>query len=178
MDGLTTSWIVVGARRSVHTRFVMHIEYDGKKNTSSAEVALDVDNTRRFDRCYHPGIALERFEFLEAKSPRDMETPSDIKPLDVIRSLYRQNRPLDIDFLRAYGPGAAYFFPQDKGPIVPTKGDTPKLRLEYSPNPTFYVAVGPVYAVRQLSRTEALDAAHDPRLSPPALGPRHQSYVT
>src|SRR5262249_44277690 len=92
-----------------------------------------------------------------------------IAPTDMIRSLYFQNRPLNIDFLRFRGPGSAYFFAANKCPLLPTSGDAP-VRLEYSLAPTFYVAVGAAYAVGQLTKIEALNLAHDPRLAPPVAG--------
>ena len=73
--------------------------------------------------------------------------PTGVKPADILRSLILQNRPLNIDYLRTYGPGVAYFFAEDKPPLLPSSGDAP-VRLAYSLDPTFYVAVGPVYAVR------------------------------
>ena len=161
--------VVVGAKRSLQTRFVLQLEYDRRRKTRSAEVVLDIDNDGKFENSYHPGIALERFELLDAKSPRDIGIPTEIKPTEIIRSLYLQNRPLNLDYLRTYGPGSAYFFSADKGPLLPKPAGTP-IQLEHSPNPTFYVAVGPAYAVRHLSRTEALNLAHDPRLSPPTAG--------
>ena len=161
--------VVVGAKRPLRTRFILHFEYDRRGKTRSAEVELDIANDSKFERCYQPGIALERFDWLDVKSPRDLEMPTDVKPTDILRSLYRQNRPLNLDYLRGFGPGAAYFFPTDKGPLLPTSGDT-SVHLEYSTDPTFYVAVGPAYAVRELTKAEALNLAHDPRLAPPVAG--------
>jgi hypothetical protein len=161
--------VAVGAKRSVRARFVLHFEYDRRGKTRSAEVALDITNEGKFERWYQPGIALERFQWLDAKSPRGLEIPTGVKPTDIVRSLYLQNRPLNVDYLRAFGPGAAYFFPAEQSPLLPFSGDAP-VRLEYSGDPTLYVAVGPAYAVRQLTKAEALNLAHDPRLSPPVVG--------
>jgi hypothetical protein len=149
---------------------VLHFQYDRRGKTTSSEVALNITNDGKFERCYKPGIALGRFELLNAKSPRDLEIPTGFKPIDMLRSLCRQNRLLNVDFLRFGGPGNAYFFSTDEGPLLPTSGDTPS-RLEHSTDPTFYVAVGPAYAVRKLTKEEALKLAHDPRLAPPVAGP-------
>ncbi len=161
--------VAVGAKRSVRTRFVLHFEYDRRGKTRSADVALDITNDGKSEGCYQPGIALECFQWLDAKNPRDLEMPTGVKPTDIMRSLYLQNRPLNVDYLRIGGPAAAYFFPADKGPLLPASGNAP-VRLEYSTDPTLYVAVGPAYAVRQLTKAEALNLAHDPRLAPPVAG--------
>lgn len=164
--------VAVGAKRSLRIEFVLHLEYDRRGKTRSAEVALDIINDGEFERCYQPGIALERFEWLSAKSPRELEKPTGIAPTDILRSLYRQNRPLNIDYLRIGGPGSAYFFPLNEGPLLPAPGDA-SVQLKYSTDPTLYVAVGPVYDVRQLTKAEALNLAHDPRLAPPLAGANH-----
>jgi hypothetical protein len=161
--------VAVGAKRSVRVKFVLNFEYDRRGKTRSAEVELEIINGGKFERCYQPGIALECFHFLAAKSPSDLRKPSDMPPTEMMRSLYFQNRPLNVDFLRMGGPGMAYFFPADASPLLLTSSGPP-VRLEYSAAPTFYIAVGPAYAVRQLTKADALNLAHDPRLAPPMAG--------
>jgi hypothetical protein len=161
--------VVVGAKRSVRTQFVLHFQYDQRGRTSSSKIALNITNNGKFERCYVPGIALESLKFLNADGRRDLETPTENEMENMLRSLYRQNRPLNIDFLRTYGPGAAYFFSANQGPLLPTTGNA-SVRLEHSIDPTFYITVGPAYAVRHLTKAEALELAHDPRLAPPVVG--------
>lgn len=90
----------------------------------------------------------------------------------MLLSLNHRNRALNVDNLRIGGPGSAYFFSANEGPLLPTSGDAP-IQLEHSTDPTFYVAVGPIYAVRHLTEAEALDLAHDPRLAPPMAAVAH-----
>ena len=123
--------VAVGAKRSARTRFLLYFEYDRRGKTRSAEVELDITNDGKLERWYQPGIALERFHWLRAKSSSDLNMPTGVKPADILRSLILQNRPLNIDYLRTYGPGVAYFFAEDKPPLLPSSGDAP-VRLAYS----------------------------------------------
>ncbi|MDX0489727.1 hypothetical protein GOC53_05490 [Sinorhizobium medicae] len=164
--------VAVGAKRSVRTRFVLHFQYDRRGEIRSAEVALNITNNGGFERCYRPGIALDCLTFLRAKRPSDLQISTGAKPTDMLLSLYHQNRPLNVDYLRIGGPGSAYFFSANEGPLLPTSVEAP-IQLEYSTDPTVYVAVGPFYAVRHLTEAEALDLALDPRLAPPLAAAAH-----
>lgn len=158
--------VAIGANRSVRARFVLHFEYDRRGRTRSSESEVTIINESELERWYQNGIALERYSYLKVISPEDISTSADNPGTAMIRTLYRKNRPLNVDALRFFGPGGAYFFRADRPPRLPIPSETIP-RLKHSKGPAFYIAVGPAYAVQRLTEAEASSLVCDPRLAPP-----------
>jgi hypothetical protein len=99
--------ITVGAKRSLHARCLLLFEYDSRGKTQSREFTVDIINDGGFERWYRYGLPLEMLRMLKIRKASDLQSNTNIKPVEIAKQLYRENRPINIDLLKMEGPGKA-----------------------------------------------------------------------